>query len=70
LVYEVPPLLRAPVDTAARAAGWRIFTGRTYGGTHLDTATCPACATPATTAPDAPTAGWDVPLFAATPQNP
>jgi hypothetical protein len=61
-VYPVPPLLRDPIDTAARAAGWRIFTGRTYGGRQLDTAMCPACA--------APTAAPDVPVADTTEQDP
>jgi hypothetical protein len=56
LVYQVPPMLRDPIDTAARAAGWRIFTGRTYGGVALDTAMCPDCSKPATAAPDVPEA--------------
>ncbi len=45
-VYSPPPLLVDPVDTAARAVGWRVFTGRTYGGAHLDTAMCGSCAAP------------------------
>jgi hypothetical protein len=70
-VYPIPPLLRDPADAAARAAGWRIFTGRTYGGVALDTAMCPTCAAPAATVPDVPAADSteQEPLFMVMPRK-
>lgn len=40
------PKTPAEYETAARAEGWRIHRGKTYGGQAYDDALCPRCGRP------------------------
>lgn len=43
---QTSPYTAAEYATAARAAGWKVHAGVTYGGRHYDDALCTQCASP------------------------